>query len=252
MKKILYFTFIIASVGLIFTGCEKDITSEDTSRITYFANFTMEGEELVFHPIGTPYTDPSVTAEEDGQALEVKITVTGEITDYSATTPTVDSDVMDKYVISYSATNSDGYDGGITRTVVVGTSGDLVTSIEGVYLASVQREPTFAVTDQYTDMEYIFIEKTGENTYELTDAVGGYYYLGRDYGLAYAAQGAVITVNDISTNDFSITQAEFPAWGNVVDITDFTVDAANKTIAFTGTGDFGDGEFHIQLEQIQF
>jgi hypothetical protein len=252
MKRILYIISIIASVSLVFTGCEKDITTEDTSRITYFANFTVEGEDVVMHPLGTAYTDGAVTAEEDGTSLDVNVTVSGETSGYTANTATIDSDVMDKYIINYTATNSDGYDGGVSRTVIVGSSSDMVTSIEGVYYGNSQREPAFAVTAQYTDMEYIFIKKTGDNTYELTDALGGYYYIGRDYGFGYAAQGAIITANDIAANDFTITQAVFPIWGNTVDITDFSVDAATKTISFTGTGNFGNGEFHVQLKQVEF
>lgn len=247
MKKIITVLFLIS---ILFYGCDKDVSTEDMSTITYFATFTDEGEELVLHQIGEPYTDANVIAEEDGVELPVSVTVDGEITGYSGIE--VDVNTMDKYTISYSAVNSDGYAAAATRTVVVGTSGDLITSIEGVYLASSQRAPAFTPSDQYNDMEYIFITKTGDNTYELSDAVGGYYYIGRDYGFSYAAQGAIITANDIPSNNFTITQAEFPAWGNVVDVTDFTVDPGNKTITFTGTGDFANGEFHVQLKQVQF
>jgi hypothetical protein len=247
MKKILASLFILS---ILFAGCEKDITTEDVSQITYFANFTVEGESLIYHDLGTPYTDAAVTAEEDGQELPVEVSVSGEITGYSGTT--VNTDVMDKYVISYSAINSDGFPAAATRTVVVGKSGDLVNSIEGVYTSSVQRAPAFAASDQYNDMEYIFITKTGDNTYEISGAIGGYYYIGRDYGYAYAAQGAVITANSIPANDFSITQASIPGFGLDIDITNFTVDPDSKMITFTGAGDFGDGEFHVQLKQIQY
>jgi len=246
-RKLVYIIF--ATLVLPFIGCEKEY--EDLSSITYFPLFTMEGESEIIHTLGEPYTDGTVTATENGNPLEVKISVIGEVTGYRGTT--VNVDVIDKYVITYSATNVDGFDGTVTRTVYIAPpNGDLVTSIEGIYLSNVQRTPTFAVMSQYSDLKYIYILKTGANTYELSCALGGYYSIARDYGIDFAFQGAVITANDIPVNNFSISQASSPGFGNVADITDFTVDAVNKKITFTGTADFDNGVFHVQLEQVQY
>jgi hypothetical protein len=101
-------------------------------------------------------------------------------------------------------------------------------------------------------MKYIYIWKTGDNTFELSCALGGYYFIGRDYGLDFAFQGAVITANDIPSNDFSISQATSPGFGNVADITDFVVDPNSRVISFTSTANFANGVFHVQLEQVQY
>jgi hypothetical protein len=247
MKKIISSIFMVA-VLLFMVSCEKE--TEGISHITYFADFDFQGESVILHTMGTPYTDPSVTASESGNPLEVMVSVTSEMNGYKGNA--VQSDVADKYTITYSAVNSDGYPGSITRTVfVVPPSGDFVTSIAGMYTASVQREPEFKATAQYTDLEYIYIVKTGDNTFEISDAIGGYYYIGRGYGFDYAAQGSVITVNNMSTNDFTVTGSTIPGFGNTVEVTDFKVDAATKQITFTGTGDFANGAFHIQLQLVE-
>jgi hypothetical protein len=242
-RKLIYILF--ATLTISFVGCERDY--DDNTQITYYPTFIFEGDEVIVHPLGTSYTDAAVSATEDGVTLPVTVTVTGEMTGYSGTT--VVTDVADKYTITYSATNSDGYDGVETRIVYVSpVNGDLVTSLEGLYSADVQRGPAFAVSAQYTGMQYIFIVKTGDNTYEISDALGGYYYIGRGYGYDYAAQGSIITVAGAS---YSITQSAIPGFGNVVDVSEFVVDPVSKAISFTGTGDFANGVFHVQLYQVQ-
>ena len=246
-RNLVYLLF--ATLVLPFMGCEKEY--EDLSSITYFPVFVMEGEPEIIHTIGEPYIDGTVTATEDGNPLEVRISVIGELTGYRGTTVNVDE--IDKYIITYSATNADGYDGTATRTVYVAPPNeDLVTGLSGIYLSNVQRTPTFAVTPQYSDMMYVYLLKTGDNTYELSCALGGYYSIGRNYGNDFAFQGAVITAMDIPANIFTISQASSPGFGNVADVTDFTVDAVNKRITFTSTADFDNGVFHIQLEQVQY
>jgi hypothetical protein len=246
-KKLIYIAF--AALTFSFIGCEKEY--KDESKITYFPTFEMEGASEIIHTKGEPYTDGTVTATEDGKPLEVSISVIGDVTGYTGTT--VNADVIDKYTINYSATNKDGYIGNAQRTVYIAPpTGDLVTSLEGIYLSNVQRTPTFAVIPQYSGMKYIYIWKTEDNKFEISDALGGYYFIGRAYGYGFAFQGAVITANNIPANDFAISQANAPDFGNVADITDFKVDAVNKRITFTGTADFGNGVFHIQLEQVQY
>jgi hypothetical protein len=249
MKSRNHLCIAIAAVAFVLISCEK--TYEDLSKITFFPEFTMEGEAEIIHPLGEPYEDGAVTATEAGNSLEVDMVVTGVWKGYSGST--VDVNEYDKYEIIYSATNAEGFEGNVIRTVFVAPpTGDLVSSLEGVYLSQVQRTPAFAVLPQYSDMKYIYIWKTGDNTFELSCALGAYYFIGRDYGLDFAFQGAVITANDIPANDFSISQATSPGFGNVADITDFIVDPVNRVISFTSTADFANGIFHIQLEQVQY
>lgn len=242
---------ILLSVSFLFTfaSCEKDLDSEGVNtKITYYPTFDMSGDALVFHQLGDVYTDPSVGATEDGVDLQVSVSVTGEFNYYSGAT--VKGDVPDKYVISYSAVNSDGYPGSVSRTVYVFNTGDLVSSIEGLYVSNVVRTSEGA-KPQYQGMEYVMIWKTGANTYMLSNALGGYYSIGRAYGYDYAAQGSVITANDIPGNSFTITNAVIPGFGNTVAVSNFTVNPIAKTISFTGVGNFANATFNVVLTQVQ-
>ncbi len=246
MKKINLILFIL---GLfVITACDDDSTG-NVSRITTYPTITLNGDAVMLVKQGSTFSDPGVVALEGETQLDATTTYTKGV--YSGAAG-VDTNKPDLYIATYSADNSDGFTGTASRYIWVANTGDLTTSIEGLYKSSVQRAPTFTPEAKYTDMMYVVIWKTGANTYELSHAVGGYYDFGRGYGSKYAARGAVITANNIAANDFAISQAQFPAWGNTVEITDFTVDANAKTITFTGTGNFGNGAFKVQLTQVQF
>ena len=81
--------------------------------------------------------------------------------------------------------------------------------------------------------------------------MGSNYYIGLAIGTDFAARGAMVTINDITQNDFKITDATFPYWGNTVVVTKFKVDASKKTISFTGTGDWG-SIFDVTLTKVKF
>ncbi len=248
MKNIIKIITLIIFSGALITSCSSDEDTANVSQITSYPIITINGDAEIFIEQGTAYNEEGAISTEDGSEIETVISY-GSGTYFGDAG--VDTSSPDQYVVSYSATNKDGFDGSAFRTVWVAKTGDLVNSIEGLYLSSVQRAPDFTVTAQYTDLEYVIIKSTGANTYELTHAVGGYYDYGRGYGFGYAARNAEITANNIATNDFSITQAQFPIWGNTVDITEFMVDAGSKTITFTGDGNFGNGTFRVQLTQVE-
>lgn len=246
MKKINLILLFILGLSF-FVACDED--TEGVSKVTTYPTFTVKGNQVMFVQQGSTFTDPGVMANEGETELSV---LTSYANGSYVGKKGIDTNQPDKYEATYSAENSDGFSGTTTRNIWVANTGDLTTSIEGLYTSSVQRAPSFAVTAGQSNLTYVIIWKTGANTYQITHAIGGYYDLGRGYGPNYAARGAVITANDISTNDFSISQAKFPKWGNTVDITDFTVDADAKTITYTGNGNFGNGTFKVQLKQVQF
>jgi hypothetical protein len=243
--KMIYYVAI--SLLIILGSCTKKIETDGLSKVTYFPEMDMSGDDVILVAKGSTFSEPGVAATENGANIDVKTSVGGVFRGYSGTTLNTES--PDKYVITYTATNSDGFNANLERTVWVVATGDLVNSIEGLYTSTVKRGST--LTAQYTDMKYILIYKTGANTYAITCAIGGYYDIGRAYGPGYAALGAVITANNIATNDFSITRATFPLWGNISDITNFAVNAANKTITFVGNTDIANGTFTVTLKQVQ-
>ena len=238
--KVIYIVCLLFAFG--FSGCEKDY--EDLYTITNYPTFEMTGEEVIINPFGASFTDPGIKATEAGQEIPVTTTVTGDF--FGGTS--FDPNVTERYLYTYSATNSDGYPGSISRYVYNINNGDLVTSIEGLYTSTVVRNG--AASPQYTDMEYVVISKTGENTYMLSDAIGGYYDIGRDYGATYRAPGLTITANNIAADSFTFNTTEVGTFGGVVEMKSMTVDPANKTIVFTSDWDAG-YSFEVTLKQVQ-
>jgi len=245
MKKniILLFSFL----ALILVSCE-DKESADISSITYFPEFTVNGESDYYLSVGDAFTDPGVTAEENGVSIEVTHSVIGDFFGYSG--DDVNTDAADKYVITYTAINSDGYPGTAVRTVWVIETGDLVNSIAGLYTSTIVRNGDVG-NPQYTDLAYIMISDNGDGTYNLSDAIGGYYDLGRGYGADYRAAGLVITANNIAANDFTFNDPiSVGAFGGVLTMQGMTVDAGSKTISFASDWDAG-YTFEVTLTQVE-
>ena len=171
----------------------------------------------------------------------------GTVQSYSGTE--VDADLPNEYLFTYSATNSDGFVGTTGRTVWVVNTGDLVTSIEGLYTSSCKRDGS--ITAQYTDMPYVLIYKTGVNKYAISDGIGGYYDLGRGYGPDYRATPIEVTAVDIPGNSFTYS-GDFGvgAFGGVATMSGFTVDPVAKTISFTTVWDGGPYTFEVTLKQV--
>ncbi|HET6558171.1 MAG TPA: immunoglobulin-like domain-containing protein [Prolixibacteraceae bacterium] len=239
LKTIYTIAFLIA-FGL--TACEKDY--EDLYTVTNYANFDMQGDEVIFNPFGSPFTDPGIKATEAGNEIPVTTTVSGDFFGASS----FDANVTDRYLYNYSATNSDGYEATTSRYVYNVNTGNLVDNIEGLYTSTVFRNGTSGA--QYTDMEYVIISKSGDNTYKLSDAIGGWYELGRALGVGYRAPGMTITANNIAANDFTFGTTEVGTFGGVVTMKTMTVNPADKTIVITNDWDAG-YSFEITLKQVQ-
>jgi len=248
MKKLNLIFLLFFSLTL-FSCLEDDESTSGVSKVTNFPIITLFGENQVIINQGDTYTEEGAVSMEGENEIETKISYTSGV--YQGFTG-IDTSKPDHYTVNYAATNADGFDGSAMREVWVANTGDLTTSIEGLYLSSVQRAPAFEASAKYNDLQYVIIWKTGDNTYEISHAIGGYYSFGRGYGPNYAARYAEITANDIPGNSFTSTIATLPTWGNTVEITDFTVNATTKTITYTGTGNFGNGAFKVQLKQVQF
>ncbi len=243
------YTLRILAIGLLtfLAGCERDLdTLGVTTKITYYPVFELEGEEEMVVPAGEAFTLPGATATEQGTEIPVSRNITG--TYFAGVVNDIDTSVPDIYNVTYSAVNVDGFTGSASRTVFVKPpTGDLVNSLEGTYLATSLRTP--AAAGDYEDMEYVYIIKTGEDTYQLSDVIGGYYDLGRGYGPTYAGPGATITANNIAANDFDFGDpVEVLTFGGDAVITGMQVNAAAKTITYNAEWDVY--TFKIILKQV--
>lgn len=110
MKKIILLITIVAAIGI--SSCNKDeIHNTDTkvgiSDVTIYPLFTMTGNAIISQVKGTPYTEPGIKAHEG--TTEIPVTTTGS----------VNINQPGLYVLTYSATNKDGFSATTTRTVVV-------------------------------------------------------------------------------------------------------------------------------------
>lgn len=150
-------------------SCEEE-TTDDVSFVTTYPEFTLEGGQIIFATVAEGYTEPGVTAMEGETSLQ--LTVTGE----------VDPSTPGYYAITYSATNSDGFDGSATREVII-TSED----ISG------------------TDLSGSYVRGTTPNT--VTQVVPGYYHATNGSG---DANNVAMNFVHIGGNDLLIPEQSSP------------------------------------------
>ncbi len=241
----------LLGIFVILTSCGYEDPIGST--VTIYPIITLNGDDVDQVAVGETYDDPSAVATIDDTEVPVEVTYTGKFTG-ATYTGTLNTSMPDIYTATYSAENSDGFSGSATRQVIVSNTGDLVNSIEGVYLSTVARNGT--IDAAYIDMEYVLIWQNEDGSYELSDAFGGYYDIGRVYGVDYITPGALIIANDIPSNDF-----EYPntvsnlSFGGSATIAGMTVDPDAGTIDYTCVWQADASTtytFDIHLEQVQF
>lgn len=248
MKNIIKTGILALVMAFGFTSCDKE--DPIGSKVTFYPLIEVNGDSFMSVELGGTFTDPGAVATIEEEEVPVNTTYKGKYRNQSYS-GTLQTSVADLYTATYAATNADGFDGTATRTVYVGNTGDLVTSIEGLYRATVTRNGT--LTAQYTDLEYVLIWKNSDGTYQISDAFGGYYDLGRGTGVGYATPGGIIVANSIPGNNFSFPGTQYnTTFGDPSEITSLTVDPTAKTIdlttVWTTTTTY---TFQIHLEQVQ-
>lgn len=232
MKKI-FLTLVIAS-GLL-SSCSTE--TDNVSTVTNYPTIEVLGADPVFVAQGGTFVDPGVIAKEGTAIIPTTTTVAGK---YRGAT-TLDTNITDQYTITYTATNKDGFKASASRTVIVYKTGDLVNSIEGVYISTVRRNGNLLPASQGSsvNMKYIYIWKNTNGTYGVSDAIGGWYELGRHIGGSNTPGGIINAVN-IPTNSFTYpgnpqTNSYF---GGTNNITDVNVNAATKVVTLTSVSVF--------------
>jgi len=242
------YIYLLLAACFVFAGCDKTENSAEPSSVTFLPTITVEGPmsvELACNATG--YADPGASAEEGGQSIELNTSINAKYFGSDAI------DGPDGYEIVYSAENQDGIPGAEVRTVFwPECNGDLVNSIAGTYTAYLTRLNSDGVplaTPQYQGVGPIIIKDLGNDQYQISDAIGGWYEYGRSLGVAYAALGQTVTAVDIPANDFTFgPPIEVSSFGGELIMTEFMVDAANKEINFVTEWAFG---FTFQVKLIQ-
>jgi hypothetical protein len=150
MKNINKFLIAMALPLLLLTGCKKD-TSADVSKTVKVSSpeITLNGNAFVIVAVGTPYTDAGAKLKDD---------ITGAITDIQPTSNPVNTAHPGMYVVTFTASNANGFEVSVTRLVAVSKS-----------FGSVNREGTYLRTATGVNC---FITKLADGVYELKNPAG--------------------------------------------------------------------------------
>lgn len=151
---------LLAFITMFLFSCEKE--TEGLSRITYYATFDMAGDDFLFVKINTAFSDPGVTATEDGKPLQV------------TSKGTVDTSKPGVYILQYSAVNSDGLSSSISRRVAV-----------------VNDFPTVDLSGKYQ-----YVGRTQSPTVTKNGGVVGYYHISDSWFQASAAPMDFLDMGD--------------------------------------------------------
>jgi hypothetical protein len=246
--KYLKTTKIAALAVLLLTILSCSTEPVIGSTVTYFPEITLNGASTVFVPLGSTYNDPGVTATVNGATIEYTSTAIG----VNRRSPKLDTSIQDEYIQTYKAINADGFANTVTRKVIVYKTGDLVNSIEGVYTSTVARNGS-TPSAAYRNMEYIYIWKNTDGTYEISDAFGGWYSIGRAIAGSNTPGGKINAVN-ISTNTFT-----FPGnpmtndyFGFPANLLSLTVNPTTKTLVLSCDWNTGTAYVFVStLTQVQ-
>lgn len=255
MRKYIMMLFILGA----FASCEEFTNSAERSKVTYLPVLEIVGEsDVELACTATSYDDPGAEATVGGEPIEYQTAITGQyfggsLVDgewvYDDNTTVSDNDIYEFY---YTAENVDGIPAAAFRHVTVPEcNGNLITSIAGMYKSSLVRTTAAgAAAGTYTDLGPIIIKDLGNDVYQLSDALGGWYDLGRAFGYTGAAPGMTVTANNIATNDFTFGDpVHDQTFGGLVTMTELTVNAGAKTLVFKCDWDAG-YKFVFTLTQI--
>ena len=77
MKKILYSILMGGVLLFIPTSCENEV--KDLSKVTYYADLQLNGDEFVKLNVGDTYNEPGYKATEKGEDITEKVKVNGSV-----------------------------------------------------------------------------------------------------------------------------------------------------------------------------
>ncbi len=223
MKKIIYNLLVC----LMFTGlysCEDD-TTEDTSKITYYATLELEGETTLFWDLNVAYVEPGYSAEMQGEDVSDQVVVSGDV---DVSTPGI-------YELEYKITNEDGYSVTDSRTVMVADPTESVITSGYWSAAAGTYRDYYSVGTTSFDSYPIVILQTAPGEFYISDFFAGYYDQRAGYGSAYAMVGS-FTLN--ADNSLTATGASVEGWGDSIDSFD------------NGTYDPATGEIYYEVSYV--
>ena len=220
MKKILFSILICAGLVTL-ASCEKKVTTEDPSKVTHYVVFELLGDETMYVEVNSAFTDPGVSATENG--IDVKDHVVTTIIDRvtGQTVSSIPLDVPGAYAVEYSAANADGFGVSAAREVIV-YDPNFTASIAGTYDTDIDN----TIYNNYPFATWIAAKGYPGNAATVTfteivpgffycsDLLGGWYAQIRGYGAKYNMTG-VVMLN--SNNTISLVSSYVAGWGDGLD-----------------------------------
>jgi len=207
MKKNIFIFSIITALVLTFTGCEKSVTTEDTSILTHyvaiFLNGGVDNGTLLTVPAGEEFEDPGFIALEKGDTVTSKVEVEGE----------VDGTQEGYYEITYSAVNKDGFTSSITRKVIIYDPAAPSTDLTAIYKAKIPRTRGTTVTSKSPSSD-ITIKKLAPGFFEVSDFIGAWYTSIAGYPPSTCLTG-YMKIN--ADNSLTLISSISPYWGDSLD-----------------------------------
>jgi len=247
MKKIILYSLVVVSSFLFATGC-NEITTEDTSKVTYYIDFKMNGDQTMTVPVGSSFTDPGVVAMEGQTDVSQSVVAEGE----------VDASTIGMYSITYSAKNIDGFSKSVTRDVLV-YDPSITLDISGTYTVDLSYSNRFQFSNsaiiKYSDMPSIYgkgdfstfvvtVNQIVPGIYSVSDFFGGYYQEGRGLGALTAMKGYMSVNPD---NSIDLLSSFINYWGDSLDgLADATYDPATQSLQW-GAEYAGSYSFNVKL-----
>lgn len=211
MKKYIIYSFLLTISLLGLTGCEKD-SSMDDSRLTHYVAFVLKGDAKMLVTVNSSYTDPGVTALENGVDVTSKVIIKG----------TVNPNKIGLYTVTYSATNVDGFSSSITRTVFV-YDPTVTTDISGDYIVdtnlSNRNGTTYAARALSKggsfDGYVVTLTKIVPGFFSVSDFFGGFYSPGSGSSYSPAAPYQMTGYLSLTpSNTLELSSSYVSAWSN--------------------------------------
>ena len=237
MKKI-YLFGLLALGMLALSSCNDDNDELTDSRLTYYADLQMEGDEFMVIPVGSNFVDPGCKGTLAGEDITNDIKIVGA--------DDVDPNTVGFYYITYSAVGSDGYPASVERTVCV-YDPSVTTDISGDYTV---QEGSFrywfssGAVVPFSGFP-VSIEEIVPGIFSISDMMGGYYDVRAGYGPRYAMNGYIQLTSD---NEILALSASVPGWGDSYDeFYDGSYDPETETVTFD-LDYAGSMQFHIILK----
>ena len=238
MKKKIYLFGLVALGMLALSSCNDDNDELTDSRLTYYADLHLEGDEFMAIPVGSNFVDPGCTGTLAGEEITNDIKITGA--------DDVDPNTVGFYYITYSAEGSDGYPASVERTVCV-YDPSVTTDISGDYTVqegSYRYWFSSGATVPFSGYP-VTIERVVPGIFSISDMMGGYYDVRAGYGPRYAMNGYLQLTND---NEIFALSGIVPGWGDSYDeLYDGSYDPEAQTVTFD-LDYAGSMQFHIILK----